>query len=100
VEFYPVVEPGKPALPASRGVTDEAGRFQLKCVNNQPGAVIGPHRVVVKRQADDRDRDPDAAPKAVTGPAIPLAYTTVGDTPLRVEVSAQQRDYELNLTRR
>jgi len=98
VEFYPVVAPGKPALPPSRAVTDEAGRYQLTCVNNRVGAVIGHHRIVVRRPHEDRD--PDAAPKAPAGPVIPIAYTIVGDTPLRVDVTPQRRDYELNLSRR
>jgi hypothetical protein len=97
VEYYPVVAAGQPALPASRGQTDDSGRYQLTCVNQKAGAVVGQHRVVVRRPP--QERDPDAAPKQV-GPVIPVAYTVAADTPLRVEVSPQKSVYNLDLTRR
>jgi hypothetical protein len=98
VEFYPIVSAGKEGLPASRGVTDDLGHYQLTCVNGQAGALVGPHRVVVRWP--DAVRNPDAPPKARTGPVIPLAYTVARDSPLKVEVTPERRAYDLNLSPR
>jgi hypothetical protein len=98
VEFHPIVSAGKEGLPFSRATTDGAGRYELICVNDRPGAVVGPHRVVVRWP--DAPRNPEAPPKARAGPIIPLAYTVARDSPLRVQVVPERRIYDLNLSQR
>ena len=98
VEFYPIVPVGKEGLPSSRGMTDGSGQYQLTCVNDQTGAVVGPHRVVVRWPA--AVRNPDAPPSPRTRPVIPLAYTVARDSPLKVEVIPERRVYDLNLSPR
>src|SRR5579884_4307099 len=43
VDFVPQ---GAEALPISTGVTDEGGKFKLRC-QDRSGAVIGKHKVVI-----------------------------------------------------
>jgi hypothetical protein len=95
VEFYPVVAAGQAALPFSRGQTDAGGRFQLTCDNQQAGAVVGKHRVVVRPAPTERD--PDAPPRRSLASAIPAPYTVASQTPLQVEVAAGQSVHDLAL---
>ena len=90
VEFVPEVEPGSKRLPFSRGVTDEQGHFTLDCENKQPGAVIGSHKVVVRYLQRKRD-------STESRPVIPQIYQALADTPLQVEVRADQSVYHLSL---
>jgi hypothetical protein len=94
VEFYPVVAHGEKAKPFSRAVTDGSGRYQLTCENRRPGALVGEHRVVVRPPPK---RNPDGPPQPPPGPPIPLAYRVASETPLRVEVKADQSVYDLPL---
>jgi hypothetical protein len=66
----------------SYAVTDSSGVYQLKMSDtDQPGAIIGPHRVEVnlKVEADDRDPRTRPAPKV-----LPTKYNR--DTELTFEV--------------
>jgi hypothetical protein len=87
VTFYPDTE----AIESphySRGITDDAGVYQLELasVDGKRGAVVGKHRVVVNWPLEGRGDPQRAEAKAKT--VIPLPYTVAGDTPLRVEVTA------------
>jgi hypothetical protein len=93
VEFVPDDAEGH-RLPFSNGQTDDNGRYQLRCENDQPGAVLGPHKVTIRRPSVRPA--PDAPPPAA-GPAIPLVYQSVLETPLTVEVRADQQGYLLSL---
>ena len=93
----------------STGVTDDQGHFRLTCVyNQQPGAVVGKHHVVVTeaptppelRGMDGRSqaRLAEYLAKLKNRP-IPEVYGTLGKTPLVVEVKAGEKTYDLQLTR-
>ena len=45
VNFQPVGKDGKVPGPGSTGRCDEAGRYSLKTIRDDPGAVVGTHRV-------------------------------------------------------
>jgi hypothetical protein len=45
VNFQPVAKDGTTPGPGSTGRCDEAGRYVLKTIRDEPGAVIGTHRV-------------------------------------------------------
>ncbi len=86
-------EPDDPQAqgPSSMGETDAKGHFQLTCRNGKPGAVIGKHNVVVF--------------KGIPGPGepasslvIPAAYTRSNKTPLQIEVTANEHNYDLNMS--
>jgi hypothetical protein len=93
VEFMPEDEDGR-RLPFSQGETDGNGRFQLRCENNQPGAVIGPHKVLVRRLSVRPAPDAPAPPPGVP---VPLQYQSALETPLSVDVRADQHSYVLTL---
>jgi hypothetical protein len=94
VDFIPEDEEGR-RLPFSQGKTDENGQYKLICENTKPGAIAGPHKVVVRRPSVRGDPDKKAA--APEGPAIPLIYQSVLDTPLKVVVQGEKQSCVLEL---
>lgn len=98
------VPEGEERLPASNALTDEQGRFKLRCDNKKPGAVIGKHHVTIMvPRGDARTGDPqaggDTAAAARKIPEVPAAYRQAAKTPLIVDVTADQHNYELTLVR-
>jgi hypothetical protein len=98
VEFYPVVPEGEAALPFSYGLTDEHGKYTLSSQNNQTGAVVGKHRVAIRRLPEP-DPDRNAPPKPPRLPYIPVKFTVVVTTPIEIEVTPDQQVYNIELTR-
>jgi hypothetical protein len=106
VQFVPTA-PGLGAEFVSVGVTDERGRFALAC-GGRAGACAGDNRVTVNEApAPDEARGTSADAQtrtsryftALKNRPIPLAYATVGKTPLVVAVAAGKTEYRLELTR-
>ena len=93
IEFIPEDSADR-RLPFSQAETDDNGRYELRCENTQPGAVIGQHKVIVRRPSI---RPAPDAPPPPSGPAIPVAYQSVLNTPLTVDVKADQKSYDLVL---
>jgi hypothetical protein len=93
----------------SSGLTDDRGRFTLTCAyKSQAGAVVGKHHVLVSEAPTPAEfRRPDEQTQArlaqhlakLKNRPIPPAYGTLGRTPLRIEVKADQKSYELRLKR-
>ena len=93
----------------STAVTDDEGHFHLTCAyNQQPGAVVAKHHVLVAepptpaefRGMDERTQTRLAQYMAkLKNRPIPEVYGTLGRTPLVVEVKAGQKTYDLQLTR-
>jgi hypothetical protein len=92
----------------SYAVTDEQGEFRLTCFTNEPGAVVGSHRVVVTegpppkeaRGLDGQSQEKLAAyTAALKNRPIPTVYGNYSQTPLRVDVTASKQDYLLELQR-
>jgi hypothetical protein len=71
----------------SRAVTDEKGHFTLTRTDQRSGAAISKHRVTV------------SPAKSGAGAKVPAVYQLDGQTPLSIDVTAEQHDYELKLTR-
>lgn len=69
VEFQPTQGP------SSFGLTDSEGHYQLYFRENQPGAIVGEHRVSIRtvETAPDSDRD-EAGPVGLPVERIPQAY--------------------------
>ncbi len=95
VQFVPEVA-GDESPPASTAQTDADGHFTLtlrpRRGSPQPGAVVGPHRVVL--------RDLQLAKSATAkGKLLRMSpdYSLVGRTPLREEVKAGQQTIDINL---
>ncbi|HZY91084.1 MAG TPA: hypothetical protein VFE78_40045 [Gemmataceae bacterium] len=93
----------------SVGETDGEGRFRLTCAyQQQPGACVGTHRVLVTdppARDEFRSQSQQAQEaymkylRSLKNRPIPAAYGNVGKTPLRVEVKADQKSYEISLSR-
>jgi hypothetical protein len=102
VEFVPNDKTTQ--LPISRATTDSAGHFQLMCANEKPGAVLGSHNVLVRvgRGGDGSKADEMDAPPPKKGEVksyvVPPIYRDAAKTPLKIDVTASQHSYELNLT--
>jgi len=86
VVFQPETSAGKTNVGVgSYGDTDASGKYTLKTADNdQPGAVVGKHRVEIDlRQAESDDRDPKTRPPAKT---LPTKYNRQSE--LQFEVKA------------
>lgn len=84
VAFQPVAESGGTPGPGSYGVTDASGAYSLRRADNdQPGAVVGNHRVVIDLKVDSSDdRGPKSRPPAKT---LPPRYNKQSELEFKVE---------------
>jgi hypothetical protein len=107
IEFMPELS-GFGAEYNSTAVTDAKGQFKLTRANGEPGAAVAPHRVVVS------DPPPPPEARGMSGESqaklsqwmarlanrpIPEYYSNYSQTTLKVEVKADQKKYELKMTR-
>jgi hypothetical protein len=92
----------------STAVTDAEGRFVLKCAKDgKNGAAVGKHKVLILEHTPDEHRG--MGREAQEGLAkyhaglknrpIPEAYGQLLNTPLEIEVKADQKEYTLQLSR-
>jgi hypothetical protein len=89
VYFVPDLAEGSDG-PTSWGSTDATGRYTLDCMNrNQPGALIGRHRVVCE--------EPERL-LAGKKSRVPERYRSPATTPLRFEVREGKQTIDLSLT--
>jgi hypothetical protein len=99
VEFLP--DPDKSTHgPRASGKTDAEGRFRLVRDDQQDGAVVGFHRVLIQdaRTFPPTRREIAAGKSSVMPPSrISTRYATATDTPLRQEVKAGQQTITLEL---
>jgi hypothetical protein len=84
VAFQPTVSAGeKPPGPGSYGNTDSSGAYSLRLMDNdEPGAVIGSHRVEIRLKTESDDRDPKSRPPAKN---LPLRYNSQSELQFKVE---------------
>lgn len=91
----------------STGLTDENGQFNLICAyNGLPGAVVGEHVVLISEPPLPEDlrnvRDArvlkDYHAKQGIRP-IPPKYSSVGRSPIRIEIKEGQEPVKIELTR-
>ena len=101
VEFIPNLK-SKEQAPVSRATTDSSGHFVLMCINEKPGAVVGKHNVLIRvgrggksGAADDMDAPQDV--NRGKGRLIPSEYASASKTPVKVEVTAEQHSYDINV---
>ena len=108
VEFMPNL-PKFGAEYNSSATTDENGHYRLVSGHEQqPGAAIGKHRVVIREAPapqDMRGMDGDSQERyaryvaGLKNRPIPENYGTAATTPLSVEVTADKKTYDFQLTR-
>jgi hypothetical protein len=92
----------------STAVTDENGHFVLTCaINQQAGAAVATHRVVVTEHTPDDMRGMSGQAQAkladylakLKNRPIPEQYGVFSKTPLTVEVKKGQTTYDVQMTR-
>jgi hypothetical protein len=103
VRFVPVGDLGPEYI--ATGMTDKAGRFQLRC-NGQPGACAGECRVLVmeadipaRLQGEDVQDQLVAYLRGLGGRPIPPQYADLTASPLTANVTAEQKQYNFDLRR-
>lgn len=91
VTFEPVTQAGK-RRPPSAGVTDAAGKYELKTIDGDKGAVVGKHRVSVISAAAAQGSNPssDEADPKKPKEIFPPKYNT--KTELTADVPAEGTD--------
>jgi hypothetical protein len=98
-----------PSIPQSsdyiaQGMTDDEGRFTLTC-HGQDGACTGENLVVLTEDFPEELTRTSARAQlkayrdALKNRPIPPATTNLADTPLRVTVTAEQREYKIEARR-
>jgi hypothetical protein len=103
VEFIPDAKTGM----RSTATTDEKGEYVLVCDDQQPGAIVGPHRVVLHDVTVYGDKVLGRKWEQVGtpgGPAlkpsrIPEQYSTLARTPLKKEVKPEPQIIDLEVSR-
>jgi hypothetical protein len=103
VRFFPTLEKSSDYL--AQGVTDDNGHFTLTC-HGQPGACAVENVVTVAEDDIPEHLTPESARaelqvylKGLKNRPIPPQYRDASGTPIRVTVSADQREYKLDLKR-
>jgi hypothetical protein len=94
----------------STGITDEKGQFQLTWdFKPEPGAVVAKHRVTVinapppagaRGQSQEAQEKLTQYMKGLRNRPIPEIYGAFGSSPITVDVTADQKVYKINLTRK
>src|SRR5262245_47813861 len=98
VRFVPMIEYGTEFI--ATAVTDDQGRFTLTC-NGQPGACAIENHVVVADEIPERltgenaQRELAEYRRSLKNRPIPPKYATLGESPLRVAVKADQKEYKV-----
>jgi hypothetical protein len=91
----------------AKGISDERGRFRL-ATNGEAGACACECYVVViepeipsrlRGESPQIQAELERYIKALGNRPLPRKYSNIAETPLRVTVTAERRDYDLALTR-
>jgi len=80
--------------PPSSAVTDDEGHYHLRCDNQEEGAVVGWHRVVLCEITTERVRQGQERKQP---PRVPERYRAAATTPLRVEVKPEAQTIDLEV---
>ena len=106
IRFIPMF-PGFGAEVIAEGVSDEQGRFSLTC-NGTPGACVGTHRVLVEEgplppgamgESGDAQMKMTRYLQGLANRPIPPIYGNLAQSPLEVEIKADEKTYDLKLSR-
>ena len=101
VEFVPDARTGA----RSTGTTDENGQYTLACDDRRPGAIVGPHRVLLHDLAVFGDKVMGRKWETVGTPGgppaiksrIPTSYESATHTPLKKEVKDGPQSIDLDV---
>jgi hypothetical protein len=88
ITFMPKASPDNPNPgPGSTATCDDTGRFELKTVRGESGAVVGPHSVTLSATGPPRPVSDAADPGAAQREAFPARFNA--NTELTFEVPAE-----------
>jgi len=93
VQFLPQVPEGAPA-PTSTGVSDGQGRFQMITGDGQPGAVVGPCKVILSDMDEER---PEQGQPMTRPPRIPPDYSILNPRTMQVEVQPGSQPFVIEV---
>jgi hypothetical protein len=103
VRFIPPIDYGPEYV--AKGVTDEKGRFKLSC-RRQLGACAGENLVLIVEadipaalQGENAQVELARYFKALGGRPIPPKYGNLAESPLKANVSPDEKEYHFELTR-
>ncbi len=103
VRFIPNIQYGAEYL--AKGITDKEGRFKLTC-KGKPGACAGENHVLVKEteiparlKGENAQRELAIYLQSLGDRPLPPQYADLIDNPLVANVSADQKEYNFELTR-
>jgi hypothetical protein len=95
VAFQPATSGGKSIVGVgSYGNTDADGKYTLKVADSdQPGAVVGKHRVEINLRVESDDRDPKTRPPPKT---LPVKYNRQSELQFEVKPGgASEANFDL-----
>lgn len=94
-----IFQPDDPGQRASRGLTDDDGRFSLTHSRSETGVLPGKHTVLLKyyvsaeeELGEIKPKEPAAVRKLISG-----KYADVDKSPLKCEVSSNGQFFELEM---
>ncbi len=83
--------------PTATGEIGPDGSYTLTTFRKGDGAVLGAHRVVITAMQDSSTRLPEER-NPLPPPIVPLKYTSIATTDLKVEVKDQENVHDFPLT--
>jgi hypothetical protein len=103
VRFVPTIDQGGEYV--ATGVTNDAGEFKLTC-KGQPGACACENRVLVMEaelpghlKSESAQVDLARYFRSLGGRPLPPQYGNLAESPITVNVRADQKEYNIDLTR-
>ncbi|QDU89587.1 hypothetical protein Pla175_29790 [Pirellulimonas nuda] len=103
VRFIPQIDQGAGYI--ATGVTDQEGRYELTC-DGEPGACAAATSITVSEgdappelMGENAQRELAVYRKSLKNRPIPTGYASPVSSPLTAEVTADQAQYDLELTR-
>ncbi len=105
VRFFPMVPVGLDGSYMSSGITDDNGKFTLTLANQKPGVVVGEHQILIMETMPEeaRGNSEDAQNIAIAylqtlkNRPIPVAYSNLVQSPLKVSVTKDQNEYQIDI---
>ncbi|HMO36492.1 MAG TPA: hypothetical protein PKA06_10660 [Gemmatales bacterium] len=92
IQFNPIDNKGN-TIKSSTGQSDAQGKFTLLYGPEKPGAVVGRHKVTIwdNRMSEDEGTKPGSRPAQPN--RIPKEYLDISTTPIEIEVTADKKEY-------
>lgn len=103
VRFIPMIDNGMDLI--AKGVTDDSGRFTLTCKGQSGACACGTQVVIMESEFPARLKSETMQVelaeylKSLGNRPLPRKYSNLVESPLIVNVTPGQKEYQFNLTR-